>query len=200
MNYTKRDIEKAIRLKIEGYNWIATNKNGSPFAYGRMPYRCADDSNEYNIWDNQPGTPWLMLSKEYFKSITWENEPVYIDEIITGGKVQANGDTAIERLTAENAALRERLDKAVELKAKAGDVIYMPWKYDGNAAVATLRIIDIHFRNSRFVYITNLVSDSVIYLAKYKYGIFRNEDFDSIVFTDRSEAEARLAELKGSRE
>lgn len=114
MNYTKRDIEKAIRLKLEGYNWIATNKNGRPFAYGRMPYRCADDdSNEYNIWDNQPGTPWLMLSKEYFKSITWENEPVYIDEIITGGKVQANGDTAIERLTAELDITKAALDNLI---------------------------------------------------------------------------------------
>lgn len=111
MNYTERDIEKAIRLKSEGYNWIATNKNGLPFAYGRLPYRCADDdSNEYNIWDDQPGTPWLLLSKKYFKSITWEDEPVYIDEIITGGKVQANGDTVIDRLTAENERLREEVD------------------------------------------------------------------------------------------
>lgn len=101
MKYTERDIEKATRLKLEGFNWIATNKNGRPFAYGRMPYRCADDSNEYNIWDNQPGTPWLMLSKEDFKSITWENEPVYIDEIIAEGEEQVNEDTAIDRLTAE---------------------------------------------------------------------------------------------------
>ena len=100
LNYTERDIEKATKLKLEGYNWITKNKNGRPFAYGRMPYRCADDSNEYNIWDNQPGTPWLMLSKEDFKSITWEDEPVYIDEIITGVKVQANVDTTIDRLTA----------------------------------------------------------------------------------------------------
>ena len=116
MNYTERDIEKAIRLKSEGYNWIATNKNGRPFAFGRIPYRCADDdSNEYNIWDNQPGTPWLMLSKDEFTSITWENEPVYIDEIITGGKVQVNGDTAIDRLTAENAELKARLERTIEL-------------------------------------------------------------------------------------
>lgn len=125
MNYTERDIEKAIRLKSEGYNWIATNKNGRPFAFGRIPYRCADDdSNEYNIWDNQPGTPWLMLSKDEFTSITWENEPVYIDEIITGGKVQVNGDTAIDRLTAENAELKARLERAIELPCKIGDEVY----------------------------------------------------------------------------
>lgn len=115
MKYTERDIEKAIRLKLDGYNWIATDKHGRPFAYGRMPYRYADDSDKYNIWNNQPETPWLMLSKDEFTSITWENEPVYIDEIITGVKVQANGDTTIDRLTAENAALRKRLENAVEL-------------------------------------------------------------------------------------
>lgn len=112
MNYSAKDIEKAKELKSMGYNWIATNKNGRPFAYGRMPYRCADDSNEYNIWENQPGTPWLMLSKEDFKFITWENEPVYVDEIITGVKVQANGDTAIERLTAERDEWKRRAEKA----------------------------------------------------------------------------------------
>ena len=118
MKYTERDIEKAIRLRSEGYNWIATNKNGRPFAFGRIPYRCSDDdSNEYNIWDDQPGTPWLMLSKEYFKSITWENEPVYIDEIITGGKVQDNGDTVIDRLTAENQRLKEEVTEQESIAA-----------------------------------------------------------------------------------
>lgn len=115
MKYTERDIEKAIQLKLEGYNWIAKNKAGRPFAFGRIPYRYAADSNEYNIWENQLGTPWLMLSKDEFTSITWENEPVYIDEIITEGKVQANGDTAIERLTAENDELKARVENAVEL-------------------------------------------------------------------------------------
>lgn len=116
MNYTTKDIEKAKELKSMGYNWIATNKNGRPFAYGRMPYRCADDDNdrnEYNIWDNQPGTPWLMLSKEYFKSITWENEPVYVDEIIAEGEEQVNEDTAIERLTAELDITKAALDNLI---------------------------------------------------------------------------------------
>ena len=118
MNYTAKDIERAKELKLMGYNWIATNKNGLPFAFGRIPYRCSDDdSNEYNIWDNQPGTPWLMLSKKYFKSITWENEPVYIDEIITGGKVQDNGDTVIDRLTAENQRLKEEVTEQESIAA-----------------------------------------------------------------------------------
>ena len=110
------------------------------------------------------------------------------------------GAEEIKRLEVENATLRERLKKAVELKAKRLDVIYMPWVYDGNFDIATLQIIGIDLRtNGEIAYITNLESDSIIYLAKYSYGIFYNADFDHIVFTDRSKAESRLAELKGEK-
>ena len=105
-----------------------------------------------------------------------------------------------EKLKSENAALRERLENAVELKAKVGDVIYMPWEYDGSNGVATLSIIGSDFHNDEFIYITDLESDSVYYLEKYKNGIFCDKDFDNIVFTDRSKAYARLAELKGGME
>ena len=179
MNYTERDIEKAIRLKLDGFNWIATNKNGRPFAYGRIPYRCADDSNEYNIWDNQPGTPWLMLSKDEFTSITWENEPVYIDEIITGWKVRANGDTAIDRLIAENAELKARLERAVEPEFTKGDKAY--------AIMDTLFFTD--------VFPVEIKSVDIV------YEVFDGEQITTQhctrIFTDRAAAEARLAELGG---
>lgn len=99
-------------------------------------------------------------------------------------------------LRAENSELKSRLENAVEIKAKVGDVIYMPWIYDGSVAVSTLLIIGLNFYKGEFIYITNLESDSPYYLEKYKHGIFRNKDFNSIVFTDRAEAEKRLAELQ----
>lgn len=106
----------------------------------------------------------------------------------------------IIKLRAENFELKARLENAVELKAKVGDVIYMPWKYDGTFDIARLLITGIYFKKNEFHYITDLESDSAIYLAKYQYGIFQNKDFNSIVFTDRAAAEARLAELKGEKE
>lgn len=110
-------------------------------------------------------------------------------------------DRSVAKVREENKELRARLEKAVELKAKRLDVIYMPWVYDGNFGIATLQIIGIDLRtNGEIAYITNLESDSIIYLAKYSYGIFYNADFDHIVFTDRSKAEARLAELKGEKQ
>lgn len=175
MKYTERDIEKAIRLRSEGYNWIATNKNGRPFAYGRMPYRCADDDNdrnEYNIWDNQSGTPWRMLSKEDFKSITWENEPVYVDEIIAEGEEQVNEDIEIARLTAENAELKKRLENAVELPCIEP---MTTWDWDDTTGLGK----------------TNF--------GKYWKVLYRDKDGEFIAYigATKEEAEAKLAELKG---
>lgn len=128
--------------------------------------------------------------------------------LVNEGKLQqmpANYDCAtfkmyISHLEKENAELKARLEKAVELKAKRGDILYLPWVYNGNAAVATLQITGTDFHNDELIYITDLESDSAVYLAKYKYGIFRSEDFDNKIFTDRTKAEQRLAELKGGKE
>lgn len=191
MKYTERDIEKATRLKLEGYNWIAKNKNGRPFAYGRIPYRCADDSNEYNIWDNQPGTPWLMLSKDEFTSITWENEPVYIDEIITGGKVQANGDTAIDRLIAENAELKARLERAIALPCKVGDTVYCIHSMS-NPELKEWQVKEIILTDHNFV----------LLLGQKRTKNHRSElsNFYNVWwFIDRGSAEARLEKLKGDK-
>ena len=106
----------------------------------------------------------------------------------------------IEELEDENAALKARLEKAVELKAKVGDVIYMPWVYDRNDGIATLQIIGSDFHNDEIIYITDFESDSAYYRKKYKHGIFSDSDFNSIVFTDRAKAEFRLAELKRGNE
>lgn len=196
MNYTKRDIEKAIRLKSEGYNWIAKNKAGRPFAFGRIPYRYADDSNEYSMWNNQLGTPWLMLSKDEFASITWENEPVYIDEIITEGKVQANGDTAIDRLIAENARLKEEVDS---LSHENDELEYKTEKLEDENAKLKARL-------ERAIELPYVKRDCELTQIIYKnsYGDMEEETyFHDCYYGERHDvrgdvyAEARLAELGG---
>ena len=148
-----------------------------------------------------------MSENKSAKSLRWvanqipDFEPTTDDEkmLLTIKRYSTAGAMEIEQLQAENAELRERLSSAVELKAKVGDCIYLPWQYDGTFAVATLLIISIDFRyNGEFAYSTNLQSDSAIFLAKYKYGTFSNEDFDSIVFTDRTAAEKKLEEMKNN--
>lgn len=141
-----------------------------------------------------------LISKKEVERLKSENVAL-CNEADENAALSMENKMRADRLEVENAALRERLEKAVELKAKRLDVIYMPWVYDGNFGIATLQIIGIDLRtNGEIAYITNLESDSIIYLAKYSYGIFYNADFDHIVFTDRSKAEALLAELKGGKE
>lgn len=106
----------------------------------------------------------------------------------------------IERLKAENAALRERLSKAVELPCKIGDKVYMPWVYDGISGIAEITALSITIFDGEFICDTDLASDDINFKQEYSYGQFRDFDFGTKVFTTRKAAEARLAELKGGKE
>lgn len=98
------------------------------------------------------------------------------------------------QLESENAALRERLEKAVELPCKVGDTIY------------SLDHFDLKIRENKVIAITFLLSNSVNHLEVQAHNFrgavasFESIDFGKDVFTDRSAAEARLAELKGGKD
>lgn len=102
-----------------------------------------------------------------------------------------------EQLKSENAVLRERLDKAVELPCKIGDKVYMPWVYDGISGIAEITALSITIFDGEFICDTDLASDDINFKQEYSYGQFRDFDFGTKVFTTRKAAEARLAELKG---
>lgn len=94
--------------------------------------------------------------------------------------------------------LKARLDKVVELKVKVGDTIYLPWQYDGVYGIATLHITSITILGTGVFYTTDFdCGDDYIYSAKYKNGVYLNTDFGVIVFTNCTEAESRLTELRG---
>ena len=130
-----------------------------------------------------------MKIKEYFQSL------------VKAGAIPqepANYDAAtlkiyIDHLEAENAALRERLEKTVELPCKVGDTIY------------SLDHFDLKIRENKVIAITFLLSNSVNHLEVQAHNFrgavasFESIDFGKDVFTDRSAAEARLAELKGDK-
>lgn len=100
----------------------------------------------------------------------------------------------IERLKAENAALRERLDKAVELPVKIGDTVYKVYdKCDGhncpyNGDYGQWRC---HYEGERrckpFIIIKQFCYSDIPFVNK-------------TIFVLREAAEARLAELKGGKE
>ena len=106
--------------------------------------------------------------------------------------IMLKGADEIKRIESENAKLRARLDKAVELKFKIGDTIYLIQRTDKNpkGEVLETKFIDYEARNN-----------SLIYIAIHGSTYFQfNEDYiGKLVFTDKSEAESRLAELKGEK-
>ena len=102
-----------------------------------------------------------------------------------------------KELKAENAALRERSEKAVELKAKVGDTIYMPWIWDGTSGIAGIIVREIQIVSDGVkYYVTSFTTDNLAFAAHYKFGKFQEDYFGKIVFTTREAAEARLTEMK----
>lgn len=106
---------------------------------------------------------------------------------------------AVKALEDENTTMRERLEKAVEFKAMAGDTIYMPWVWGGTRGIAILEVLFIEMCANELEYNTDFETDDIAYSAFYKFGKFRANDFGRIVFTTREAAEARLEELKGEK-
>mgnify|MGYP005799057413 CR=1 FL=1 len=90
----------------------------------------------------------------------------------------------IEQLKAENAELRERLDKAVELPCKIGDKLYYVNKYTRVPRIETYDIRAIGIEGN----------EPYIRLFADKDWVFGRSDED--VFFNREAAEARLKELK----
>lgn len=106
----------------------------------------------------------------------------------------------IEFLKNENDALRERLKNTVELKARVGDVIYIPWINDGKGAIAELPIKKISVHKDNFVlYWMDLSKCDKDYMWAAPKLNYTHSDLGSVVFLTREAAEARLAELKGEK-
>ena len=104
-------------------------------------------------------------------------------------------------LESENAALRERLGKAVELKARVGDIVYIPWINDGKGAISELPINKISVHKDNFVlYWVDLSKCDKDYMWAAPKLNYTHSDLGSVVFLTREAAEARLAELKGEKE
>lgn len=138
------------------------------------------------------------LKKEYLQWCEKANKEIHggrIDDksfITVISFLQSIGWGNIKELESENAELRARMDKAVELKFKIGDTIYLIQRTAENpkGEVLETKFIDYEARNNSLIYI-------VIHGATY-YQF--NEDYiGKLVFTNKSEAESRLAELKGEK-
>ena len=113
-----------------------------------------------------------MKIKEYFQSLvkagTIPQEPMDYDA--------ATLKIYIDYLETENAALRERLEKAVELPCKVGDIIY---QHDNVDKIYASKIRKIIYETEGIAFDESAINNSI--------------------FLTRAAAEKRLAELVGRR-
>lgn len=97
MKFTTKDIEKAKELKQLGYNWVAVSEGGRAYVFERKPYRYKTEKMLFGGWGNS-FSKWDIVSRDYFHSITWDDAPVSIGDIIASDNEK---DVKIYRLTAE---------------------------------------------------------------------------------------------------
>ena len=102
------------------------------------------------------------------------------------------GAEEIRRLEAENAALRSRLEEAVELPCKVGDKVYCIHGMS-NPEMLEWQVNEIRITDHNYM----------LQLGRAGTKDYRNEAsqfYGKWWFTTREAAEARLAELKGEKE
>ena len=128
--------------------------------------------------------------KEYFQSLvkagTIPQEPMNYDA--------ATLKIYIDHLEAENAALRERVKKAVEFPCKVGDNVFCLVGID--PAVEEFEVEEILIKRSDPIF-------AVFRLRGIDIGVKTScvlSQFGKRWFTELEDAEARLAELKGDKE
>lgn len=117
-----------------------------------------------------------------------ERENILIDILISAGHISKQARTAIEKLKAENAELRARLEKAVELPVKVGDTVCCI----RNCRTGRYRVEEHTVTEIVFEYDNQM-------RIKTSYGLFGCEKwtFGLDCFADPAEAEARFKELRG---
>ena len=166
------------------------------------PFNCAykiEEHNQNTVFTNGDTNDLSGIEKFFVntvKSGVLPQEPMNYD----GAAMKAY----ISYLEFENAALRERLDKAVELPFKNLDKVFIVAGEDANAE---------QFIPDRIVEGTIVGFGYDIYEwgdGNYKFNyhvlvgennyIFALEQFNKTLFKTREAAEARLAELKGENE
>ena len=97
-------------------------------------------------------------------------------------------DNKIARLQAENSALRERLDKAIELPCRFGDKVWLLG--DENIFEGAIGSVVINTKTDVEI------CDKAM---EFQICFVTIDDYNKTWFTDRAEVEKRFAELKGGK-
>ena len=79
---------------------------------------------------------------------------------------------------------------------KVGDLLYMPWEYDGVKDVAGLKVVYMVIDTPEFRVMTDFTTDCEDFFDLYNGGKFTFSDFGKTVFLTREEAEKALKERR----
>ena len=95
---------------------------------------------------------------------------------------------------------RKQGENVIELPCKVGEMVYLPWEFDGVRSIAYLTVTHIIFDREHNYVKTDFDTDDEAYYDKYQCGSYEFEDFGKIVFINHEEAENALAKMKGGAE
>lgn len=101
----------------------------------------------------------------------------------------------IAELEVENAELRARLEKAVGLKYDVGDTVYLIQRTPDypNGTILETTVRDVEVRKNKNGTFLNYYAE-----LDNTYFSITEAEIDVFAFTDKTQAESRLAELKGN--
>ena len=114
----------------------------------------------------------------------------------------------IERLKADNEALRARLGKADDLHIRMGDKIYII--HNGNEIIERF-VCGVHILSAEVIFVTTTkqgykpcrekgISKQIAHAFESCFGLIPLRDFGERAFIRRKDAEARLAEPKDEKQ
>lgn len=81
------------------------------------------------------------------------------------------------------------------LPCKAGDIVYLPWRWYGDSGVDCTTVLKIVFAKSGSYIETDFDSNDCDFLMTYQGGRFWLEDFGRVVFSTKEQAEEALTKI-----
>lgn len=201
---------KILKLQRFGFvNPTVVEYQGKTLATNKLDLKSTCDFWRvyFGIYPNE--TIYLLMSKKDFSAIrnkafssVKSAYELFLDQNIIPQEMKESEkliewgmyrNNEIESLNEENAALRERLEKAVELPVKVGDTAYLLSQTSRCPAgeIVEAKIIDFIGWEGGYRFTAK---------GGREWFSFLRGDIGTWVFTTREAAEARLAELKGENE
>ncbi len=104
-------------------------------------------------------------------------------------------ESAIERL----AELEDKIEQGtlIELPCKVGDTVYVPWRWDDQQGVASVKVEEINFYDTQMHYMFLIDMESDDESFNQEFGGWKiDQSIGKTVFLTREEAEKRLEELQ----